>query len=68
MSQKEKENAEKLFVQLEKEGYDPFHLGKQGNFYILGLGVYNTEQEAFDAQDNFLMENPESGVWIYQVE
>ena len=65
---KEKENAEKFFVQLEKEGYDPFHLGKQGNFYILGLGVYNTEQEAFDAQDNFLMENPESGVWIYQVE
>lgn len=65
---KEKENADKFFTQLERKGFNPFHLGKQGNFYIVGLGEYNTEQEAFDAQDEFLVENPESGVWIYQVE
>ena len=65
---KEKENAEKFFSRLENRGLYPFHLGKQGNFYILGLGVYNSEQEAFDAQGNFLLEHPESGVWIYQVE
>ena len=65
---KEKENADKFFSRLEREGLSPFHLGKQGNFYIVGLGEYNTEQEAFDAQDDFLAEHPESGVWIYQVE
>lgn len=65
---KEKENADKFFVQLENEGFNPFHLGKQGNFYILGLGVYDSEQQAFRAQDDFLEEHPGSGVWIYQVE
>lgn len=65
---KEKENADKFLNQLENEGLNPFHLGKQGNFYIIGLGEYNSEQEAFDAQDEFLAKNPESGVWIYQIE
>lgn len=65
---KEKENADKFLNQLKNEGLNPFHLGKQGNFYIVGLGEYISEQEAFDAQDELLAENPESGVWIYQIE
>ncbi|MFW6259886.1 MAG: SPOR domain-containing protein, partial [Tangfeifania sp.] len=64
---KEKENADKFFAELENQGHDPFHLGKQGNFYIIGLGEYESEQEAFRAQDDFLEKHPESGVWIYQV-
>lgn len=65
---KKQENANKFFAQLEREGHNPFHLGKQGNFYIVGLGEYNSEQEAFDAQDDFLEKHPQSGVWIYQAE
>jgi len=65
---KEKKNADKYFAQLENRGFEPFHLGKQGNYHIIGLGEFNSEQEAFDAQDEFLEENPESGVWIYKVE
>ena len=65
---KEKKNTDKFFSKLENEGHNPFHLGKQGNFYILGLGEYESEQQAFSAQDDFLEKHPGSGVWIYQVE
>lgn len=65
---KEKENADEFFAKLEKEGFEPFHLGKQGNFYIVGLGEYEREWQAFRAQDDFLETHPESGVWVYQVE
>jgi len=65
---KEKENADKFFAELESQGHNPFHLGKQGNFYIIGLGEYEREWQAFRAQDDFLERHPESGVWIYQVE
>ena len=63
----EKDNAKKHLEQLKEEGYNAFHLGKQGNFYIVGIDVFSNEQAAFDAQYDFLEKNPESGVWVYQV-
>jgi nucleoid DNA-binding protein len=65
---KEKENADKFYADLKSEGFHPFHLGKQGNFYIVGLGEYESERQAFRAQDDFLETHPGSGVWIYQAE
>lgn len=61
---KAEENAEKHFQQLKNDGYEPFHLGKRGNFYIVGIGTYNTEKEASEAKRNFNIRNPGSGVWI----
>lgn len=65
---KEKENAEMYLEQFKKEGYDPFHLGRQGNFYIVGIDVFASEREAFVAQYDFLEKNPDSGVWVYKIE
>ncbi len=63
----EKENAKKHLEQLKKDGYNAFHLGKRGSFYIVGIDVFSNEQAAFDAQYDFLEKNPASGVWVYQV-
>ncbi len=49
---------------MKERGYEPFHLEKQGNFYIVGIGIYETESEAFIAQASFLDKYPDSGAWI----
>ena len=63
---KAEENAENYLEQLKDKGFEPFHLGKRGNFYIVGIGKYNTEKEALTAKRNFNEESPNSGVWIYE--
>ena len=63
---KSEENAETYLQSLKEKGFDPFHLGKYGNFYIVGLGSYNTENEAFSAKREYLENNPGSGVWILE--
>lgn len=63
---KAEENAETYLNQLKEEGFEPFHLGKRGNFYIVGIGRYETERDALRAKRKFNEENPESGVWIYE--
>ncbi|MCD6354491.1 MAG: SPOR domain-containing protein [Prolixibacteraceae bacterium] len=61
---KARENAEKYLNQLKNKGYQPFHLGKRGSFYIVGIGKYSTGEEAISAKKNFLAKNPDSGAWI----
>ena len=63
---KAEKNAERYLQQLKKNGYQAFHLGKRGNFYIVGIGTYNTEEEASVAKRGFLTKNPGSGIWIYK--
>jgi len=65
---KQKENVEKFMNEFEAEGYTPFLLGKRGNFYIVAIGRYNTEDEAFAAKDEFLKKNPDAGTWVYKDE
>lgn len=62
---KNHENAEKYFQYIKKEGFEPFHLGKQGNFYLVGIDIFDNEIEAFGAQYDFLDKYPESGVWVF---
>jgi len=64
----EEENSVKHLQNLKNKGYDAFHLGKQGSFYIVGIGIYNTEREAFAAQYDFLEKNSDSGAWIFHKE
>ena len=59
------ENAEKYLQRMKKEGYDPFHLGKQGSFFLVGLEIHENEIEAYGAQYNFLDKFPDSGVWVF---
>lgn len=58
-------NAESYFKEMEKAGYSPFHLGKKGNFYLVGIDIFDNEIEAYGAQYNFLDKYPDSGVWVY---
>jgi hypothetical protein len=61
----EPENADKYLEQMKKKGFEPFHLGKHGSFYIIALETYDNEIEAYGAQYNFLDKYPDSGVWIF---
>jgi nucleoid DNA-binding protein len=59
------ENAEKYLQRMKKESYSPFHLGKQGSFFLVGLEIHDNEIEAYGAQYNFLDKYPDSGVWVF---
>ncbi len=59
------ENAEKYLQRMKKEGYSPFHLGKQGSFFLVGFEIHDNEIEAYGAQYNFLDRYPNSGVWVF---
>ncbi|MCA1761107.1 MAG: hypothetical protein LC658_15170, partial [Bacteroidales bacterium] len=59
------ENAEKYLQRMKKVGYSPFHLGKQGSFFLVGLEIHDNEIEAYGAQYNFLDKFPDSGVWVF---
>ena len=63
---KEEKNADSYFIELKDKGFEPFKLGKRGNFYIISIGSYNTEQEALAAKQKFTKENPGSGVWVME--
>lgn len=65
---KEKENAEKYYQQMKGRGYEPFHLKDAGNFHIVGLGIYDSEREAYIAQINFIDKYPDSGAWVLMPE
>jgi len=63
---KAEKNAKNYLIELKKRGFEPFILGKRGNFYIVGIGKYNTEKEALQAKRKFTDENPKSGVWVME--
>ena len=63
---KSEENAETFLQTLKEKGFEPFHMGKYGNFFIVGIGSYNTEAEAITAKQVYLDQNPGSGVWILE--
>lgn len=63
---KEKENAETYLNQLNAKGFESFHLGKRGSYFIVGIGRYSTESEAVSAKRKFNNENPNSGVWVLE--
>ncbi len=63
---KEKGNANNYLIELKNRGFEPFLLGKRGNFYIIGIGKYNSEREALRAKQKFTEQNPKSGVWVME--
>lgn len=58
-------NAEKYLKKMKQKGFNPFHLGKQGSFFLVGLEIHDNEIEAYGAQYNFLDKYPDSGVWVF---
>lgn len=64
-SYEEFKNADKYFHRLKANGFEPFHLGKHGSFYLVGIDTFNNEIEAYGQQYNYLDKHPESGAWIF---
>jgi hypothetical protein len=65
---KDPENAHDFLDKVKASGYQPVHLGKQGNFYIVAIGSYSSLQTAIAAKEEYLDRYPDSGVWIKEVE
>lgn len=61
---KSQENADKYFKRVSAMGYQPEHLGKKGDFYIVAVGVYPSAQEAEKARLEYLSKEPDSGAWV----
>jgi|GEM_PF-4009399 len=59
------ENAHKRFHRLRQEGYHPFHLGKHGSFFLIGIDSFSNKTQAYGEQYNYLDKFPDSGVWIF---
>ena len=63
---KEEKNADNYLIELKNKGFKPFKLEKRGNFFIIGIGAYDTEKEAFAAKQKFAEDNKGSGVWVME--
>ncbi|HYQ56262.1 MAG TPA: SPOR domain-containing protein, partial [Draconibacterium sp.] len=61
-----KENAENYLIELQNKGYDPFHVGKKGQLFIIGINSYKTFKEAETAKARYMEENPGSEAWVYR--
>jgi len=60
------ENAETYLKELKAKGFDAFHVGKKGRFFIIGIGTYNTFGEADKAKKEYMTNNSGSEVWVYK--
>ncbi|MDR2910247.1 MAG: SPOR domain-containing protein [Bacteroidales bacterium] len=63
---KEEENVGKYIEQFDIDGYEPFYIGKTGSFHIVGIGKYNTEQEAYRARRDYIKKKCDPEAWIYK--
>lgn len=60
------ENAETFLNELKAKGFDAFHVGKKGRFFIVGIASYDTFDEAEKAKKVYMENNPGSEVWVYK--
>lgn len=60
------ENAETYLNELKAKGFDAFHVGKKGRFFIVGIGTYDTFGLAEKAKKDYMTNNPGSEVWVYK--
>lgn len=64
----EQENANKFFNQVQRFGFKPIHLGKQGNYFTVAIGGYATLEQAQAGKNKFIDWKPNSGVYIIKAE
>ncbi|MCY1721030.1 SPOR domain-containing protein [Prolixibacteraceae bacterium Z1-6] len=60
------ENAEIFMDELKAKGLKPFHAGKKGRFFIVGIAQYDTFNEAEQAKVEYMKEHPGSEVWVWK--
>ncbi len=58
-------NADKFARELTHKGYQPFSLGKVGNYYFIATDSFRTESEAFRAVNQYNTLHPGSEAWVF---
>ncbi len=58
------ESAKEYMEELKEKGFEPFYMGKQGNFYTVGIGKYKTEGQAVRARDTIWLKYPKWHLWV----
>lgn len=59
------ENAHKYMAQMATKGTDTLLLGWINNFFLVAISVTADEEEAVELKNQYLANNPQSGVWVY---
>lgn len=60
------QNAEDYIKELKGKGYEAFHVGKKGRFFIVGIGTYDSFAEADQAKQEYMNNNAGSEVWVWK--
>jgi nucleoid DNA-binding protein len=61
-------NADECIIEMSGKGYQPVSLGRKGQFYLVALESFKSENEALKALNRLTRENPEGGFWLYHPE
>lgn len=60
------ENALTYMKELQGKGIEAFNAGKKGRFFCVGIGIFNTFEEAEKAKVEFMENNPGSEGWVWK--
>jgi len=61
-------NADEYTKEMIGKGYQPVSLGRKGQYYLVALESFKSENEALKALNRLTRENPEGGFWLYHPE
>lgn len=62
---KSQENADDYFVRMTAKGENPLHLGKIGDFFLVAVGVYPSDQDAQAAAKLYKSNHPGADLYVY---
>ncbi|MCA1760048.1 MAG: SPOR domain-containing protein, partial [Bacteroidales bacterium] len=60
------ENAEKFIVRLKERGIKGYMIGQKGNLYLVGIGSFNTSNEAYNSLNDLVKKYPDWNLWVYK--
>jgi nucleoid DNA-binding protein/cell division septation protein DedD len=63
---KKEENAEKFILRLKESGIEGFMLGQKGSLYLVGIGSFNTESEAYNSLNEHVKKYPDWNLWVFE--
>ena len=63
---KNEENAEKFIVRLKERGIEGFLLGQKGSLFLVGIGSFNSANEAYNTLNEHVKKYPDWNIWVYK--
>ena len=62
----EEENVKEYMNQLKAEGVESFVAGKTGRLILVGIGKFDTEDDAMKALNTYARTKPDWKLWVYK--